>query len=76
MENNFKKDWFKVFIILILAWFSYSYIQNMKYNSYVECNSKIMINNHIKDNTSAMGEWYGLCDISLNHKLNGMWMLP
>ena len=76
MKNNVKENWFTIAIIIILAWFAYSYIQNMQYNAYVECNSKIMVNNFTKDNTSADGQWYGLCDIALTHKLNGMWILP
>lgn len=74
MKNTIREDGFKIVIVIILAWFVYSYIQNMRYNAYVECNSKIMVNNFTKDNSQAIGEWYGLCDIALNHKLNGMWI--
>ena len=76
MKISFEENWVKVAIIIILTWFTYSYIQTMKYNSYVECNSKIMVSNFTKDNVAAEAQWYALCDIALTHNLNGMWILP
>ncbi len=71
-----KEYWFKISILIILIWFAYSYLEILKYNSYVECNSTMLVNN--KDKNSGWvdtGAWRELCEIALRQKNFGWWTM-
>ena len=62
-------NWFKILIVVILAWFGYYYIKTLEINEFVQCDLAVL-----QHDNSPTG--FTLCTLIMTHQSAVPWAFP